>query len=277
MQDLREEIFRAAMDRKVTAVIVADGEGILAETATVEREAERLGLTMESILADGTRVKAGDEIARFHGNPQEVALAEEALIGLMGRPSGIATAARDCVKAAGKKIRVVCGAWKKMPPSEKEHIRRAVVVGGAFNRITDDPFVYLDKNYLEMLGGIKESIAAVSHLEDRVVVVEIKGRYQSIIKEALEAVEAGARILFVDTGVPLDVMEVAFELNRAGLRKKVKIAFGGGIELKDLRKLKDLDINIVDIGKGILDAPMLDMRMEIVSVEGGGTGTSGPA
>jgi len=267
--DLRDEIFNGIADRAVTAAIIADDGGILSGTAAATTKAGELGLSVEKMMEEGSEVKEGDEIARFTGTPKQIALAEENLIGLLAKPSGVATAAHNFVKVAGKKPKVVCGAWKKMPPADKEAIRQAVVTGGVSYRITEGPFVYLDKNYIEMLGGIRESIEAVSQLAaERTVVVQLKGRYSSIIKEALEAVECGAGILFVDTGVPLDFMEVAFELERAGLRKKVKIAFGGNLELKDVRNIKKdkFGIEIVDIGKRIVDAPLLDMRLEVIPV-----------
>lgn len=269
MEDLRDEIFKDIAERQVTAAIFAAGDGVISGAAAAAKAAGELGLTVQRILEEGSTVAEGEEIARFSGTPKQVALAEESLIGLMAKPSGIATAARACVKAAGKKPKVVCGACKKMPPQDKEAIRLAVVTGGALGRITADPFVYLDKNYIEMFGGIRQSIEAVSpQAEERTIVVQIKGRHSSIIKEALEAVECGAGILFVDTGAQLDVMEVTYELERAGLRKKVKVAFGGGITRKELRKLKGQDIDIVEIGRDIVDAPLLDMRMEVVEVQG---------
>jgi nicotinate-nucleotide pyrophosphorylase (carboxylating) len=270
--DLRDEIFESIEERVITAAIIANDAGILSGVAATGAKAEELGLTVERISEEGSEIGEGEEVARFSGSPRQIALAEEYLIGLLAKPSGVATAARAFVKTAGKKPKVVCGAWKKMPPADKEAIRQAVVTGGADYRITDRPFVYLDKNYIEMFGGIRESMEAVSGLAaERTIVVQIKGRYASIIKEALEAAECGAGIVFVDTGVPLDFMEAAFELERAGLRKKVKIAFGGNLDLKGVRVIKKdkFGIDIVDVGRKIVDAPLLDMRLEVLAVDDG--------
>jgi nicotinate-nucleotide pyrophosphorylase (carboxylating) len=268
MVSLREVIFKTIKERQVTAVILGDGDGIVSGAAAASGAVGELGLTLHSILEEGNAVKTGEEIARFTGTPRQIALAEESLIAFLAKPSGIASAARACAKAAGKKPKVVCGAWKKMPLQEQEAIRLAVSTGGALPYITADPFVYLDQNHIEMFGGIRQSIEAISHaLEGETIVVQIQGRYASIIKEAIEAAECGAGIIFVDTGAQLDVMEVTYELDRAGLRKKVKVAFGGNVTLKDLRKLKGQDIDIVDMGSEIADAPLLDMRLEVTAVE----------
>lgn len=270
MVSLREVILKTIEEKKIVAVLIADGEGTVSGSAAASGAAEELGLALHSILEEGSAVKAGEEIARFTCSPAQVSLAEEEIIGLLAKPSGVATAAKACVKAAGKKPKVFCSAWKKMPPQERQAVRMAVSTGGALPDMTAGPFIYLDQNHCEMLGGIRQALEAISPaVEGETITVQIQGRSASIIKEALEAVECGAGIIFVDTGAQLDVMEVTYELERAGLRKKVKVAFGGGVTLKDLRKLKGQDVDIVDMGSEIADAPLLDMHLEVTAVESG--------
>lgn len=227
------------------------------------REAERRGLTAAMSVTDGTPVVPGDTIMKIYGTPLILAIAEETLMGFIAKPSGIATAARAFVEKAPARMKIVCGAWKKMPPGEKESIRDAIAVGGAAFRITDQPFIYLDKNYIAMFGGIRECLDEVRHRNDVVKVIQLKGRYGALEGEARDAFEGGARILFIDTGKPKDVTSVSQELKRMGVRGEVEIAFGGGIALQDIEKLMACDIDILDVGRSIVDAPLLDMRMEI--------------
>ncbi len=268
MNDLRDKIFRRVAQKRVTALIIVDDNGIVAGTNAASEEAERLGLSSISMIDQGTRVAKGDEIARFDGTPKQVAMAEDVLIGLLAKPSGIATSAREFVKKAGSKPMVVCGAWKKMPGSLKDTIRQSVAAGGARHNISQDPFIYLDKNYIKILGGIKESLKAVEDLKDYLKVVQLKGRENDIAVEACEAAESGGDILFIDTGQPSDVEAVVKKLHSLGLRNRVTIAFGGDVRLEDIDKLKTLDIDVLDIGRQIVDAPLLDMRLEVESLGG---------
>ena len=267
--DLRDEIFRTVDGTKVTGVILADDEGIVAETNRAEDESKRMGLTLLGILSEGSEVRPGDEIARFSGSPKQVVSAEDVLIGLMAKPSGIATAARAFVTRAGGRPEIVCGAWKKMPLSQKESIRRAVGVGGALIRMSRDPFVYLDKNYIRILGGIGKALQAVRGMTDRRKVAQLKGRQKSVVEEACEAVEFGADILHIDTGNTEDVDRVVRELARLGKRNGVRIAFSGSIRLEDVDELRRLDVDILDIGRQIVDAPLLDMRLEVIEAREG--------
>jgi nicotinate-nucleotide pyrophosphorylase (carboxylating) len=265
--DMRDEIFSGITEKMITACIIADEAGIIAETAAAAREAERLGILMESIVEAGSQVRAGDVVARFRGTPKSIAMAEEVLIGLMAKPSGIATAMHEFVEKAGGRPRIVCGAWKKMPPQLKDTIRRAIEVGGGSFRITPDPFIYLDKNYIEMLRGVQGCLAAVAKLNGHAKVVQLKGRYQDIAEEACEAAGCGADIIFIDSGLKEDIGQVSAALSGRGLRKNVRIAFAGNIRPEDIEELKSMDVDILDIGRAIVDAPLLDMRMEVVGME----------
>jgi nicotinate-nucleotide pyrophosphorylase (carboxylating) len=251
--DLRQEILKSVAGASVTARIVADEPGIVAETAEAAGQAETLDLSVTFLLDEGAAVEAGDRIIEFVGKPEA---------------SGIATAASRFVERAGAKPEIVCGAWKKMPPRMKDSIRRAIVTGGARFRVCGEPFVYLDKNYVEMLGGIRPSLQAVARLNGHVRVVQLKGRYADIADEACEAAGAGADILSIDTGCTADVERAARALTDRGLRDRVRIVFAGGIRLEDMEGMKDLDVDIVDVGREVVDAPLLDMRMEVLSVDG---------
>ena len=64
-------------------------------------------------------------------------------------------------------MRIVCGSWKKMSSNIKNELRTAIETGGAHVRISDDPMVYLDKNYVAMFGGIQASLTAAAQFNDR--------------------------------------------------------------------------------------------------------------
>ncbi len=264
--DVRDEILRKIESSRVTASILADDDGMIAGTSLAKKECDRLGLSLLRMVQEAKPIRRGEEILRLLGSPKQVALAEETLIGLLAKTSGIATRANRFVKATGGRPKIVCGAWKKMPPSLKEMIREAVITGGALCRIEPEPFVYLDKNYVKLLGGIKRSLDAVAHLREHRKVVQIKGRYQDLVSEACEAARSGADVIFIDTGRREDVKNVTDVFRQLDLRNQVKIAFGGGVSIDMIDELKTMDIDILDIGRPIVDAPLLDMRLEILEV-----------
>ena len=130
-------------------------------------------------------------------------------------------------------------------------------------RISKKPFVYLDKNYVRILGGTKEAVeSAISFGQP--VVVQVRGETASVGVEAIIAARAGASVIMVDTGNREDVVEVSRALNKRGMRSQVQLVFAGNILLTDIEGLAHMDVDIVDIGYAIMDAPCLPMRFDVV-------------
>jgi nicotinate-nucleotide pyrophosphorylase (carboxylating) len=262
-QDLRDIIFEGMEDKEVTASIRVKEEGIVSGITEMVEMAKKLGLDIVFHVPEGTKVTSGDVVAIVRGTPKQVVIAEDFLIGLIAKPSGIATAARKALELSQGKVTVVSGAWKKMPFQIKDLIRKALMVGGVKVRISEEPFLYLDKNYIRIFGGIEKAMEYTKNIKDRIRVVQIRGETDSIENEAVKAAECGANIIFVDTGNIIDLERVARILTDKGLRQRVKLAFGGSIKLEDIPKLREKDVDILDIGRAILDAPMLDMSFDV--------------
>lgn len=275
MTDLRDELFLKIERKRVTACLYADMDGVISGIGNAVREADRIGLTVDFSVTDGTEVLAGDLLMQFSGTPKQIGLAEDTLIGQISKFSGVATAARAFVKKVGPETRIVCGSWKKMPVQIKEGLRTAIETGGAHIRISDQPMVYLDKNYVSMFGGIQASLAAAAQMSGRKKVIQVKGRFEGgdIVREAWAAITAGADIVYIDTGKIDDLLRITQcirprlrELESSGYRS-IEFAFGGGVRYEDLDALRNAGADIIGVGRCIVDAPLLDLRMEVTAVE----------
>jgi nicotinate-nucleotide pyrophosphorylase (carboxylating) len=263
--DIRDQIFRGHGHRNVTAVVIAEAAGVLSGIQRAQKLAEELGLSFQSDLKDGDSFDAGAELARLSGNPFQIVKAEEVIIGTLSKTSGIATRARQMSRKVGPRCRVVSGGWKKMPHDIKDMMRQAVVHGGAGIRILEGPFTYLDKNYVRILGGVKEALEATAQIK-RSTVIQIRGETGPVAQEAIEAAWAGAAVIMIDTGRIDDLTKVTSALSEEGLRSKVQIAFAGNISLDDIPALSKQDVDVLDIGYAILDAPCLPIRFDVTQV-----------
>ena len=268
--DVRAEMLNAVAARRVTASIVAGDAGVVSGVAPARREIARLELRLAMLASEGELVQRGAEVARFVGSAKAIMAAEETVIGLLAKASGIATSALRFVDATGARPLITCSAWKKMPPSLKDLVRAAVKAGGASPHLTtSESFAYLDQTYVRLAGGIRQGLAAVDHLHGLLKIIQLTGRSGDIASEACEAAEAGAGIIFIDSGNMQDIPRVSGTLRCRGLREKARLAFGGGIALEDIYLLRDLDVDVLDIGRPIADAPLLDMKLELIDVEQG--------
>jgi len=263
--DIRHAIFSEYMEKEITAVLVTEAPGVLSGIDRARNFLERLGVHLLSFLQDGNYVDRDKYILRISGNAFQIVKAEEQVIGALSKTSGIATAADKAQKISYRRLKIVSGGWKKMPIEIKGPIRQAVRDGGIDCRMSKGPFVYLDKNYVRILGGVKEAVEIGLKLAPEVV-VQIKGETGPLEDEAFIAVQAGCTVIMVDTGRLEDLEKVIWTLKERGLRSKAKIAFAGNIFMDQLENLVKMDVDILDIGYAILDAPCLPMRFDVINV-----------
>jgi nicotinate-nucleotide pyrophosphorylase (carboxylating) len=257
--DIRDLIFLKVKGMKFLAEITSQGYGILSGIQWLQGACKNLGIDLEERKKNGKKVRPSDVIAVLRGNPKQMEL-----IGWIAKSSGIATAARKAKATAGKRLKVVSGAWKKMPFPIKDLIRQAILDGGIYYRISEKPFIYLDKNYVKILGGVKEALLSVKNSKHVTKIIQLKSKGKRLCQEALVASQLGVHVIMIDTGQKDDIKMVDLVLRKQRLRRRVKIAFGGNIKIEDLKKLGKFPVDIVDIGKAVVDAPLLDMRMDII-------------
>jgi nicotinate-nucleotide pyrophosphorylase (carboxylating) len=261
--DIRDEIFKNIADMQFYARITCERDGLVSGSDAAAEKIAELGIKLDYIAAEGTAVTKGMVIAAFQTSPKLMALAEDAIIGKFAKSSGIATAAQRAVKLAKGQVKIVSGSWKKMPEEIKQPVRKAIATGGASFRICDVPFIYLDKNYIRMFGDIPRTLQAVEMFREHRKVVQIRGLTDSIENETLAALAGGCDVFMVDTGDLSDISlcRKALDLGCAGPDKQ--IAFAGGVHIQDIPFFVELPVDILCIGREIVDAPLLDLKMDI--------------
>lgn len=261
--DLREYLFEPLGANSFTARLTAAEPGILAGMSNALGQASVLDLTVLSSAGEGSRLLPGTCVLEVSGNAEQIARAEEQLLACVGKPSGVATAAAAFCDAARGRARIVCGAWKKVGVEVRQSLRAAIAVGGAGIRLVDEPFVYIDKNYVRMFSGIAEVVGRACSMNGRVVAVQLRGETGPIFEEAWAACCAGARILMVDTGKVEDLRAVVETAVQRGFRDRTKIAFGGSVTPERLQEVIAAGADIIDIGRAIIDAPLIDFRFDV--------------
>lgn len=273
-EDLRDTIFSDISELRFTAEISVTSPGVICGVELAREKAETLGLEVLSARADAEEVAAGETLLAIRGPAKEIAIAEDCLPGAIAKPSAIARAARQAQALAGDRVRVVSGAAKKMPVEIKPQVRRAIHQGGGSGRIAPPPFVYLDKNYVRMFGGVRQTLEAVAPMRGYTRCIQLRGLVEPIEVEARAALELGAEILMVDTGDLADLDLVSRLARDAGRREAVSLAFSGDIALEDIPAIvAGHDVDILDVGRAVIDAPSVDVKFDVVA--GGAASAAG--
>jgi len=259
--DIREKYFE-----KVTGVfkfqIISTQSGMLAGMSHLMQSAKEIGIELGKHLNDGALLNPGSIICVGYGSALQIALAEDSLMSVIGKASGVASAAHHATVLADGKAEIVCGAWKKIPNLMKSLLRDAIMLSGAGIRISKKPFLYLDKNYLRLTGGIQDASRLGAEFNDRILVIQLKGEFGSIVEETKVALKCGAAILMVDTGSIQDLKEV--RKTAENFDADIQIGFAGSVTPDRIIDAIDAGANIVCIGRSIIDAPLLDFRLDVL-------------
>ena len=87
------------------------------------------------------------------------------------------------------------------------------------------------------------------------------------IEPATMKIGPDADILMVDTGSREDLQCCLETLRASGCRERVKVAFAGGVQIVEIPELLEFGPDIIGIGREIIDAPLLDMRLDVIGEE----------
>ncbi|MEC9345904.1 MAG: hypothetical protein VYB54_06740 [Pseudomonadota bacterium] len=262
--DLRDDIFASLDGRLFVAELRVTTAGVICGVEDAAAKAVELGCEVLEAMQDADEATPERPLLVIRAPAKQIAIAEDTLPGAIAKPSAIARAARAAQQIAGNRVRIVSGAAKKMPIEIKPQVRRAIHKGGGSGRIAPLPFVYLDKNYVRMFGGVRRTLEAVSVLEGHTRCIQLRGLVEPLEDEARAAIEMGAEILMVDTGSLDDLDRVSAMVRAAGRRDVTQIAFSGDIAMADIPAIADHDVDILDIGRAVIDAPSVDVKFDVV-------------
>lgn len=255
---LTETIF-SGLEGQFRAVVEATEPGVIAGFEFVDPSlAPGPCGTWQIDVREGQVVSAGQRIVAVTGSAAELGVAEDYVLGKLGFASGIATRARVFRASAPEGLSIACGGWKKLPPELKPLLRAGLATAAILPRLVEGEFVYMGKNSVLMFGSVAKAIEAGRRAEHGPVAIQVK-----TVEEALFAAENGAGVIMVDTGEVEDLRAVNQALKDAKERDSVKLAFGGGLGLADLEPAAQAGADAVDVGRAILDAPILDLRMRV--------------
>jgi nicotinate-nucleotide pyrophosphorylase (carboxylating) len=264
--DLRDSIFASLEGRLFTAEVRVTTPGLVCGVDLARTKAKSLGCIVLNGVANGDSVLDIQPVLCIRGPAKAIAMAEDCVPGAIAKFSGIARAARRAQELAGSCVRVVSGATKKLPVEIKAQVRHAIHCGGGGVCISDRPFLYLDKNYVRMFGGVRQTLAAVSAMPGYVRVIQLRGLIEDLAAEARAAIEMNAEILMVDTAQLNDLDMVAAMVRESGRRESTTIAFAGDIALQDISAIAAAhDVDILDVGRAIIDAPLVDIKVDVIA------------
>ena len=209
---------------------------------------------VEFFVQDGEAVKAGQLMAKVHGDIRTLLCGERTALNYLQRMSGIATYTHEVASLlAGSKTKLLD--TRKTTPNNRIFEKYAVRTGGGNNhRYNLSDGVLLKDNHIGAAGGVKQAIAAAKEYAPFVRKIEVEVENQQMVEEA---VEAGADIIMLDN-MDTDALKKAI----AFINGRAEIEVSGNVTKENIARLVDLGADFISSGALTHSAPIMDISLK---------------
>jgi nicotinate-nucleotide pyrophosphorylase (carboxylating) len=243
------------------ATILVKEKGILAGIEVAKRVFERIdqAIRFEILIKDGVAIKPGDSVAAIFGSVSSILKAERTALNFLQRLSGVATLTAQYVaeiKGTDAKIYDT----RKTTPGMRILEKYAVRMGGGYNhRMHLGDAVLIKDNHITAMRALgmnlKDIIIKARENAPKGMPLEVE---VTSIKEAEEAVKAGADIIMLDNMKTEDMGKVVKSV--AG---RAKLEASGKITLANVRKTALTGVDIISVGALTHSYKALDISLEM--------------
>ncbi len=242
------------------ARLLVKGEGVLAgvQLAALIFQEVDAELTMNELLADGTRVRRGDVAFTVEGPARSILTAERLMLNCMQRMSGIATYTAHLTRLlAGTPARLLD--TRKTTPNFRLCEKWAVLIGGGVNhRYGLFDMIMLKDNHVDYAGGVGAAIAAThAYLRrtGRTLPIEVETRSLAEVQQALDA--GGVARIMLDNMDPAALREAV-----ALVAGRVPLEASGGITEQTLAEVAATGVDYISVGALTHSAGILDLSLK---------------
>ena len=209
---------------------------------------------VEFFVQDGDKVKAGQLMAKVHGDIRVLLCGERTALNYLQRMSGIATYTNEVASLLeGTGIKLLD--TRKTTPNNRIFEKYAVRVGGGNNhRYNLSDGVLLKDNHIGAAGGVKEAIAMAKEYAPFVRKIEVEVETFDMVKDA---VEAGAHIIMLDNMTTEQLKEAIDYIDG-----RAEIEVSGNVTKENIERIKGLGVDYVSSGALTHSAPIMDISLK---------------
>jgi nicotinate-nucleotide pyrophosphorylase (carboxylating) len=247
-----------APDAQAVAVFSSRDDGIVCglDFARAAFAQQLAGLDFQTRVADGDRVKKGDEIARVTGNARAILSAERVALNFMCHLSGISTYTRRFADEIAHTKARICDTRKTLPGLRGFEKYAVKCGGGANHRFGLFDAVLIKDNHVAVAGSVTKAIEAARAYVGHLVAIEVE---VDRLEQLQEALAAGAEAVMLDN----------FDVE--GLKKGVALAAGrckleasGRVDLQSVKAIAETGVDYISTSKITMQAPVLDIGLDVV-------------
>src|SRR5262245_46363843 len=242
-------------DQQARGVFLAKSECVLAGIYVAVETFRQLepDVRVKFVKADGDRVQRYESFGEITGEARTLLIGERTALNFLQRLSGIATAARLFVDAAGGRITILD--TRKTTPTLRALEKYAVAAGGATNHRSGlFEAVLIQDKHIRLAGGVSRAVALVRESCPNLP-IEVEAQ---TLEEVDEAVAAKADVVLVDN---MSVDDIRDAVGR--VRGLAKVEISGGVTLDRIPALATTGADFVSVGALTHSAAAADISFEI--------------
>jgi nicotinate-nucleotide pyrophosphorylase (carboxylating) len=230
--------------------VVAGGEAVAAEVFWVQNPA----IVVAAMVADGTRVAAGDPLFTVAGPVVDLLKAERVALNLLQRLSGIATlTAKFVERVQSYPVRITD--TRKTTPGLRMLEKYAVQVGGGYNhRFNLADGILIKDNHIAACGSIAQAVSLLRRKIPHTLRIEVE---TDTLEQVRECLACGVDIIMLDN---MDTAMMAEAVRLIATRALVEAS--GGITLESVLAVARSGVDIISIGALTHSAPSCDIGMD---------------
>jgi nicotinate-nucleotide pyrophosphorylase (carboxylating) len=238
-----------------TARLMTRQDGVLCGVEWFNRTFDELDPEVEIFWhhKDGEDIAAGTSLCEIEGHARAMLTAERTAINFVQLLSGVATKARQYVRAIqGTRARIYD--TRKTLPGLRMAQKYAVHAGGARNhRIGLYDGVLIKENHIMAAGSLTSAVHQALHdvPEGTMLQVEVES-----LDQLREALDAGAKLILLDN---FDLAKMREAVGVAGERAELEAS--GGITLENVRQIAETGVHRISVGSLTKDVKALDLSM----------------
>ncbi|MCX6680665.1 MAG: carboxylating nicotinate-nucleotide diphosphorylase [Methanothrix sp.] len=240
------------------AVIIAKEECIISGLAEAKEIFAYFGLSATPLYDDGEYVPAGAQVISVCGSARAILQAERVVLNFMARMSGISTLTKECVLAAGGRVRIA--ATRKTTPGFRVFEKKAVFLGGGdTHRFNLSDAVLIKDNHIKIL-GLEECLRRARERASFTKKIEVEVESQG---DMIKAAKGGADIIMFDNMAPEEIAQGVEQLTEKGLKDRILLEASGGITLDNIQEYAGSGVDVISLGALTRNARWIDLSLEI--------------
>ena len=216
----------------------------------------------ETLTPDGSSVAAGETLARVTGDAAALLTGERTALNFLGRLSGIATQAAQCVAAlAGTRARIVD--TRKTTPGLRLLEKYAVRMGGASNhRAGLDDGILIKDNHIAAAGSLTLAVQRARAHASHLLKIEVECDREEQVREAIAA---GADAILLDNMTPDQLRHAVALIREQAPAITIEASGAIGTDPAKLAAVAATGVDLISLGALTHSAPNFDVGLDFES------------